>query len=273
MSDNGLDIFLLKNNPKKLVVKYKSVIEKMVVKTLVVTGYFQYQDKDDKVQEVITGLLQDIDKIWKSYNGYSKFSSFFIKIIMNRCIELKRKGYRQETMETVDNNPDNPAVEKRVRYFKKHEYTQLSDGYQQTDGNDTDKETTIVSELEYFDVVLRMYVKRKPEVVICLKTLSGYPVSYDDLKLYNNSCEPFIYDNVVNFSKNAKNKTKEDAYKVLSDFFNSCDKTDRKPDAVRKRINIILEDFIEQMNFVSIPPVYNKRNIIGLIGFYFDKKG
>ena len=265
------DINLLKSNPNSLMIKYKPVIESLVVKKLIKPGYFQFQEKDDIVQEVATGLFHDIEKIRKSFNGYSKFRPFFVRIIINRCEGLRRDVYKQETKKIINDNPDNPTFEKKIVYSKKYSYTGLNINNHYSN-IDTDKEAILGSELEYLDAIFRMYSLQKPKLLICLKLFSGYPITYKDLKFYKNNCEQDIYKRVIEFAENNTDNTKDINYQVLTDFFNCCDKTEKKKDALRKWLTNILSAIIRLLNKDSLSPVYNKQTIMGLISLYFNKK-
>jgi len=272
MSDKNNDIFLLNNNPKELVLKYIPIIENLVVKKLINPGYSLYQDKDDKVQEVVEGLLKDIEKIRKSYNVYSKFSSYFIQIIKNRCNEIRRKEFRQETREIINDNPDNPGFEKKVVYTKRNIVSQITNNNIPGDSNETDKNLIINSELEYLDLVFRLHPLRKVRLLICLKILTGHKVSEEELKTYINYCSQDVYDTLVGYSEQSGSNTKERGYRFLTEFFNSCDKTSNKKDAIRKEVDKMLADIIMLLNRDSGTPVYDKENIWGLIDLYLEKK-
>jgi RNA polymerase sigma factor (sigma-70 family) len=271
MSNENTDINLLKNVPDKLVLRYIPVIRQIISKNLVSKGYFSSSDTEDLVQETVEGLLRDMPNILKCYNGYSAFKPFFIRIIINKCNELRRKKYRQEKKEVVNDSPDNPKIEKRVIYSKKNDFIKLEDELHRVNNNNTDRKAILDSELDYLEVVFRMYPLQKVKLFICLKVFSGRQITIEELKEFNNNCEKHIYNSVIVFMQKSEKQTNEKAYQVLTDFFNHCDGTYKGKDAIRKWINKMVDEIVIQMNCVSIPPVYNKENIMGLIEMYFDR--
>ncbi len=272
MSNENKDINLLKDAPDKLVLKYIPVIRQIISKKLISKGYFSPSDTEDLVQETVERLLRDIPYISKCYNGYSAFKPFFTRVIINKCNELRRKKYRQETKEVVNDSPDNPGIEKKVIYSKKNDFIKLDEELHRMKNDNTDKNAILESEFNYLDIVFRMYSLQKIKLFICLKVLSGRQITVEELNNYNNICEKVVYDSVVAFVKEPEGQTNEKAYRILTDFFNNCEGTDKGKDAIRKWINKMVNEIVKQMNCVTIPPVYNKDNIKGLIEMYFDRK-
>lgn len=270
MNNNDFDISLLNSNPKKLVLKYLPVIKKLVFEKLINKGFFPLQDTEDLIQEVTERLLRDIEKIKSCYNGYSKFKPYFIRIITHKCNEIKRKQYKQETREVVNKNPDKPEFEKKVLYSRRYSYSRLDEN-QFSGNNQTDKKIVLESELDRLEVIFRMYPLQGAKLKLCLKLLTGRGLTTEELECYYDGCESSIYSATVDYSQNINAQTKEKGYEILAMFFNCCENKNRGNDSIRKWINKLLQEIVEQMNFVSIPPVYNKENIMGLIELYFEK--
>jgi len=158
-----------------------------------------------------------------------------------------------------------------VFYSKRFDYAILNNKKLYTD-NKTDAGAIIGSELEYLDLIFRMYSLQKAKLLICLKLLSGCTVTKEELKSYNNSCNKDNYKRLIEYSENNKKSAIDKCFQVLTDFFNHCDGTDKKKDAIRKWLSNILSEIIVLLNKDSANKVYDKQNIMGLIGFYFDKK-
>lgn len=262
---------MLNQNPEQLVLKYIPVVESMVIKKLIIPGYFHYQDKEDKVQEIIEGLLNDIEKIRKNYNYHSSFRPYFIQIINNRCGEIRRKAYRQRSIKTLQEDPDNPAYEKKIFYLKKDDYQEFTDINLSDTSNDPDSELIISSELDNLDKIFRLYPIQKPKIIICLKFILGFPISLKELTAYSEYCKKRYYDSIIELSNSYDNQTLEEQYQILTDFFNHCDHTKKQKDALRKWLTKVISEIIQLLNKDANTPVYNKQNIMGLIGFYFDK--
>jgi len=272
MDINNQDIYLLENDPNNLVLKYLPVIKNLVAKKLIIPGYMLHQDKDDIVQEIVHGLLKDMGNIREAYNGHAKFEPFFVKIIINRCNEIRRKGFRQETREVKIDNPDNPGFEKKIKYIRRNTVAQILNNNFPENLNETDKNTIISSELEYLDLVFRLYPVRKTRLFIYLKILTGHEVSEVELKTFNNNCDQSVYEGLVEISGQSGRNTKEQCYRALTDFFNCCDKTSKNYDTVRKEVDKVLHEVIIQMNRDSGSQVYDKKNIWSLIELFFEWK-
>ena len=189
MSNENTDINLLKDAPDKLVLKYIPVIRQFISKKLISKGFFLSSDTEDLVQEVVERLLRDMPYISECYNGYSDFKPFFTRVIINKCNELRRKKYRQETKEVVNDNPDNPGIEKKVVYSKKNDFIKLDEELHRVKNDNTDKKAILESELNYLDIVFRMYSLQKIKLLGYVQKLLNHSKEYHHvyimtLKLY-----------------------------------------------------------------------------------------
>jgi RNA polymerase sigma factor (sigma-70 family) len=270
MKKKDNDIHLLHNNPDELLLKYIPVIEQMVINKLIHSGYFSYQYKDDIVQEVILGLLGDIEKIRQNFNGISSFRPYFIQIIINRCREIRRKEYRQEIRMALADDPIRPGYVIKKYFFRKQEFPEFEHDNLTGLSSDPERQVTLDAEIENLSRILKLYPFQKRKIIICLKVITDYQVTYDELKSYCKKLERGEIRTYMTMLAELENKTRENKFQGLIDFFNHCDKTNKKKDSLRKWLINVTAQIIELMNKDSGSMVYDKDNIIGLFVLYFD---
>ncbi len=275
MIDEEDDICLIHHNPEKLVCKYRPKIEFLVMNHLIKPGYFKRQEKEDLVQEVSTGLLDNLKNILKSYNGRSMFQPFFVQVIKNKCFEVRRNSYTRETVETVGKNPDNPGYRKVKIFRKKHASVELRKNTvsgKQSGFEHTDIPVIIKSEIEFLEFLLRHFQDRWVRMTICLKILTAYSVNLEELKQYCKECTTKAYEKLLDFSNCPDKHTKEQCYQSLTDFFNLCDGRNNNKEAIRKEIIDFLKEIIYHLNSPPENGNYNQKNILELFSWYFGEK-
>ncbi|NOY50981.1 MAG: sigma-70 family RNA polymerase sigma factor [Chlorobi bacterium] len=269
------DICLIHHKPEELVCKYRPKIEFLVMNHLIIPGYFKRQEKEDLVQEVSTGLLDNLKNILKSYNGRSKFQPFFVQVIKNKCFEIRRNSYIRETVETIDKNSYKPGYRKEKIFRKKHASVELKKNTvseKQPGFENTDIAVILKSEIEFLEFLLRHFQDRCPRMTICLKILTGYSVSLEELKQYCKGCAPRVYEKLLGFSNCTDKHTKEQCYQSLTDFFNLCDGRNNNKEAIRKEIIYFLKEIIYHLNSPPEHGNYNQKNILELFSWYFGEK-
>ncbi len=265
------DIHLLQNSPDKLLLKYIPVIECMVIKKLIHPGYFAYQEKDDLVQEVISGLLGDIEKIRKNFNGISRFSPYFIQIIINKCREIRRKEYRQTTRMAFADDPIHPGYIIQKYFSRKQEFSVPDHVDISYLSSDPERQVTIDAEINNLSRILKLYPFQKHKIIICLKVITDYQVNYEELKSYCKKLGQREIKTFLRMFEGLENETRDNKFQGLIEFFNHCDKTKKKKDSLRKWLINVLAQIIELMNKDLQPTVYDKENIIGLFGLLFSR--
>ncbi len=242
MGQNDQEIWLLLNNPGKLISLYQDLI-KLIVYKYRRLGYVAERESDDLVQDVNQKLLERIEKIQDQYNGESQLRTYFSVIIRNICREEFRKNPKVEE----PHPPDYHRLEKSV----------------------LPEETFIIKqEYERFEKVLKLLLDDRPRYILMFRYLVNLKITsqlvlnlYPELKLEN-------VEDIMNQLIDSGKKTKKERYENLSKVLQVLEGHSKSPESLRKWYNSRCNDCVERMNGNPPRSGYNLESLQILIEKY-----
>ncbi len=275
---NDHEIYLLRTDPGILIMSYREMIACIVQHIMIEGEIYHYSEKEEKIQEITTRLLERIERVRKNYTGRAKLKTYMAAVIRNLCHEICREDLTQSNpgKNIILNNTEgneNKRFRKRFTFLPLKENILVSRKYE------TAKRTVFRSEFERLDIILQTYGSQKAKLEICLKSYFKIEVSQEDIKNYffqnPNSVEEQVY--FLYFDKlNTKPEEfrKQDVFKLLTKFFNNTEKHKNSDDAIRKYIEVKTHEIIRLLNGNPPNANYNKSNLnVFLELFYLWKSG
>ncbi len=156
VSQNEHYIFLLYNNPEKLVVELQPFIRNSI-QQMSYRGWFAKNEIDDVIQTINQELLSGkIEKMRQQYNHSVYFLTYFTRILSRMCLALLRKAHAKKKI-----NP--------VRW---------EDGFNPPDREiDVQDKLIIDEEIRRLGYYLRLFFSDYHKLIICLKAFVRYPLS------------------------------------------------------------------------------------------------
>ncbi|MEZ5195457.1 MAG: hypothetical protein R2764_03385 [Bacteroidales bacterium] len=166
MSNNQEDLFLLHNNPEKMLLKYQVVISIIVQINLIDKGFFHSQEKEELIQMVNEALWGRMENIRKKYNGKASVKTYVSKVILNICREIKRKRKSDPGFDSLENkNYKTPSR-----------------------GLNPEEELAFRDEYSRFEKILITYYTKRSKIELCLKLIYRIAVFLSD---FSNYCYKF----------------------------------------------------------------------------------
>ena len=231
LNSNDEDIRLLADDWHQLLLKYQKVIE-IIVKQHFRKGYFRGQQIEDIIQNINLKLLESrLERISKQYNGSVLFATYFSRIIANLCIEEHRRL-------------------KKWQFFSISEHLLLTDDHM-------DIALNIAVECKRLERILWLTGRSRNKLEVCLKLIFKLPLDRRALDTY---C-PKLTDRHKKallgvFAQPVHKLTETEIYQRINPVFNYCENKLSTPDALRKWVNVKLNEMLALLN--GEPP--NRKN-------------
>jgi len=245
MNSNDSDIYLLKNAPNELIVKYQSLISS-VVYNISKSGLVNYNDVGDYIQYINNELLHKIEYIKKKYNGSSPLKIYFLVIIRNMCYEKLRKERK------YDNEISSEFIER-------------------IEPENIVSNLIIEQELDYLDKILKTFHSKKDKLILCLKLLFRIRVSADDFNIYGYNFTLSEIQNIIKRTDYSKPLSDKEIFEHVTPLFNKYERKNNNSDTTRKWVGNKLNDIIDLMNGDPPKAYYSRETIQILIEKYLKK--
>ena len=245
MDQNDHEIWLLNNDPAKLIAIYQELI-RIIVRSYQSKGYVSAMESDDLVQEINKELLGRIDKISLQYNGKSSLRTYFSVIIRNICRELFRKNNRVE--ESGD-----PEYQKNISEPNPHDRIVINQEY------------------ERFEKVMKLMLKDRVRFNLMLRFILDLRVRPDDIRQfigYSDDKEDYLLRDL----NNSSGLSKRELFERLSDNLNILENRLTSPDSLRKWFKSRSSEFLDLMNGTPKRSSYSLESIQLLVEIREEKK-
>jgi RNA polymerase sigma factor (sigma-70 family) len=239
MGQNDREIWLLLNDPGKLIALYQDLIT-VIVHKYKRLGYVTVRESDDLVQDVNHKLLERIARIQDQYNGKSQLRTYFSVIIRNICREEFRKNPKLEEPQP----PDYHRLEKSEfpidRFIIRQEY-------------------------ERFEKVLKLLFDDRSRFILMFWYMVNLKISaqlleslYPDIKIEN-------LEGLEEQLNESGEKTKKERFENLSEILQVFEGYYTSPDSLRKWYFSRSKDCVDRMNGNPPRSGYNLESIQILI--------
>ena len=248
---NKEDVDLLYNDIPRFMEKYQATIE-IIVAGFVKKGMFQYADKDEIKQIINEKLLSKIIyKIQDSYNGTSFLSTYFSKVTSNLCLEIHR------SRKVHDRKFHEADVESfQIPYEDKKIWSSM----------------VIQGELNKLHAILNTYVKQGEKLKFLLKILFDISITYEDVLSCFINCNEADKNTICAFFENKSQEINDkEIYEFITPYLNKYEAKANSVDAVRKWMNLKMDEIIEVLNGDPKRSSYTKETFMILTQRYFEE--
>jgi len=247
MTNNNLEITLLKSDPKALIVKYQCIIE-IIISKFINSGSIILSDKEEFIQIINERLLLSSEKIKNQYKGISLLKTYFSTIIRNICLE---------------------EINKRNRYS----FTDIESIQQvNTSNNFENEEFYINDEFDRFSKILNMYHTKVSKLELCIKVIYRLRIRITDFTKYCLKFKTIKIKSLIEAVNPVKNIPEYELYQILTPYINKCDSQINKPDALRRWLKRKMDEIVELMNGNPPRANYDKETLQILVEKYYTKK-
>lgn len=245
MDLNDKEIWLLNNDPGKLLSEYQGLI-RVIVRGYSIRGFVSDRDSDDLVQEINQELLGRLGKIRVQYNGKSSLKTYFSVIIRNICRERFRK---------------NPGLEEP----RSPEYNRLE---RHTNPRN---DLIIMQEYERLEKVLKLMLKDRARFNIMLRFILDLRISKVDLYSFEYLDEGEA-TGLIDELNGSAGLSKKQIFSKLSEILKILEKRETSPESLRKWFKSRSDEFIRLMNGDPPRSAYSMETIQILIETYDEMK-
>lgn len=221
MDQNDHEIWLLKNDPAKLIGLYQELI-RIIVRNYQGRGFVSAMESDDLIQEINKELLGRIGKISLQYNGKSRLRTYFSVIIRNICRELFRKNTRVEER-------GNPEYHKIISSSNQHDRMVINQEY------------------ERFETVMKLMLKDRNRFNLMLRYFLDLRIGMDDMNQFT-GYSPDNSGYLLKKLNNSSGLSKKEIFERLSEILEILEGRLTSPDSLRKWFKSRSIEFLDLMN-------------------------
>lgn len=223
MTENERDVELLHTDPKRLIVKYQTVVE-IIVRKYIGSGLFAAADYDDIVQSVNEALLAALPAVRRNYSGIALLKTYISGIIRNICLKLYHKQRQQEkTVPLGDDVPSDPE--------------DLTDRY------------LIECAVSRFRVVIDVFHAQRAKVLLCLKLYFRLPLVAQDIRSLYPQCTSGDLEFLLRSFGGEYGRMKEyEIHEIVTPIMNKYEGKSNSADALRKWTHSRIQEIIRILN-------------------------
>lgn len=227
-SRNEEDARLLYHDPRALLTQYQPTIS-IIVQKFVASGMIAPDEKADVVQTINERMLRDkLRNMQAQYNYSAYVSTYFSKVVYNLCLEWRRQTKREALFDRS----------------KELQQIEVAHEDQRGWGN-----AVIAQEVQRFKTILQLFGKAKAKVELCLRLLFRLPFSPEELRGYFTACTAVVIDELLDsFGGDYAHMTDKEVYAQAIQFFNQQEGKTNSPDALRKWIQLKVEEILALLN-------------------------
>ncbi len=245
-AENDKDLRLLNEDPNGLVLRHQKTIQ-IVAKQLIARGFFPADDLEDIVQSVTVALLEKMPVLRRQHTGQALFRTYISVVIRNECLRLRRgrilvpPGSLSLVEETPSSDPA-PDLQHALRH-----------------------------DVDRLDLILRMFHRQRPRVIVSLKLYSRMLLTDSDIEACFPNCDASSQGALRGmFGTNYDNWTAKRIYEEITPFFNASEGRHNTPDALRHWIDDKVEEIIELLNRPPAGTAYDKETFVSLLEHFFS---
>jgi len=248
---------LLAHHPQTVVLMYRTYIKKFVkYKQAVAAGGNEWEDI---FQEIITRLLSDkMQRIqqqfdfsyqYKNFSKRSLFTSYLMVVVRNIYMDI----IRERSVRPLTTGHVLPIDEVLEHYDDR--------------GEDMLSRLVIDRECRKLKTVLALYYMSQARLELCLKLKCRILLSREDVSCCFPGSRGEDLSILLQDFKGVKDK---ELFDMVVPVFNRLEGRINKSDSLRKWVSVRLDEIAAQMNRTHGTDVYNSKNLMDLIDFYYE---
>jgi len=184
-----------------------------------------FREREDVVMDVMEKFLKQKEKIFGSFEGKSKFTTYCIAVANRMCCEVIRRDCKQWYLVTEKENSDLPN-EVALNH------------------HDAEKNFLFKQEVNRLETILYFFNNDYAKLILFLKVYYSMPISDNDIKNYAD----YLSEDVKSIIADEKTKTKGDVFIRLAEVVNLVEQKDIRGDAVRIWFTNQINTIIRRLN-------------------------
>jgi hypothetical protein len=222
LDKNQKDIELLRNNPNQLILELQGLID-IIINQFINYQRFNFIEHDEIKQQINEELLNRIPKIQCQFQGKSLLRTYLSVVIRNICNEILRKGEKAKYI-TYDEIIINEASSETINSLLFEE------------------------EMVRLKKVLGLYYKQKSKLILCLKLKFKMPFDHEDFRNVYKEITQLEFEKFIHYVGSYKDCPDIIIFTALTEIFNKYENKNNTPDALRKWVNLKINEIINVLN-------------------------
>jgi len=196
-----------------------------VVGRYVLSKTIPSREREDVVMSIIEKFLTQRERIFNTFEGKAKFTTYCIAIVNRMCCEIIRKDFKQWNTVVNDESP-------------------LKEMVGTTNALEAEKQLLLEQEVKRLENIMLFFNSEQPKLNLFIKTYFNIPLSKNDIYSYANSKE----DEVLSIIRESRSKSKGEMFNYLADVVNLVENKAIGGDAVRIWFTNQVNTLIRRLN-------------------------
>ncbi|TVQ67429.1 MAG: sigma-70 family RNA polymerase sigma factor [Balneolaceae bacterium] len=217
------------------------------------SGLFAGGEVDDVIQHInermLTGIL---NKMRSQYKPMCRLMPYFSKIVSNLCLEYAKKDLKRN------------VHEKKMDFSRSHFAT----------GETMSEEVAMREIFEQLEILLNLYGSRRSRIELLFKISLRIGITEGDvLRCYPHCSKQLLNRFLLYFNDPDEHRMAphSDMYGQLIPLINELEGTNRSADALRKSVDIKLDEIAEILNISPINAALNRETVKILLENYYSE--
>jgi len=215
-----------------------------VVNRFIANKHIPRREKEDVQMAIVEKFLIKRTRIFNSFQGKSKISTYCIAVLNRMCLEIIRKEIKHWNL--------SEDKYKEIREDK---------------GLDSIDNLIIIDEIRFLKNIIELFYDEKDKIVLFLAYYYQLNINKTIISEYDNN---YINHNLLKLFEYPKNITKGLIFENLTKAANIVENRNNKNDATRIWLNKIINSIIIKLNSPFQRANYNKESLEVLFEYYYN---
>ncbi|MFZ4619929.1 MAG: hypothetical protein ACOYNS_05170 [Bacteroidota bacterium] len=243
-SHETLDIVLLRSDKNAFVLRCQTIIT-IVSKNFVKSGLFNAEHLHDITQTVNEVFITRLPAIERNYNGSAQMVTYINAVIRNICLDIHKK--------------ERHAVP--VIPFDDHDH--------KADDEPVLNSLIIQDELRRFTIILRLFNRQLPKLLLCMKLYLRLPLSPADItNCFEWLTSEELSELLEKFGTVYNDRLESDNFNTIAPLMNRREATSTSGASLRRWSNEQVAKIIGMLNKGSQQRTHTKETIRILLDYY-----
>ncbi len=243
-SHDMLDIALLRSDRNAFILRCQTIID-IVTKNFVKSGLFNAEQLKDVTQTVNEVLIARLPAIERNYNGTSQMVTYINAVIRNICLDIHKKEQKSITAVPVGErdhaDDDEPILTSLI----------------------------IQDELRRFAVILRLFNRQQPKLLLCLKLYFRLPLTPADITDCFDQLPPEELSGLLAlFGSGYDERLESENFNIIAPLMNRKEDSVTSGASLRRWSNEQVIRIIAMLNKGSLQRTHTKETIRTLLDYY-----
>ncbi len=244
-NENSRDLALLRTNPAELILKHQDLIRK-IVQEFIDRGVFEVAEEEDIIQSVNERLLEKGALMQREFHGSALPRTYLHGVVRNVCLALYRGEYRPTPYFTRENEPPGTPISSAARIHVERDVRRLR-------------------------LMVMMYDRLRPRLLLCLKLHFRIVVSREDLGLWYPRLPRGAEERILRiFGSPFDEMTDADVFATVAPIISDIEGTTIPADSIRRWTRNRIDDVVRILNGDPPEARYDHDAIEALVRFFFD---